>query len=237
MSRACRIVAEALDRVEEKIAPGVRTGDLDRLAEGLIRERGGVPAFKGYRGYPATLCVSINEEVVHGIPGKRILRDGDVVSVDVGVLVNGFFGDAARTVIAGGNGAGEFRKLVRTTREALAAGIAQTRAGKRLSDISHAIQRVAEENGFSVVRDFVGHGIGRALHEDPQIPNFGDPGAGPVLKEGMTFAIEPMINAGRPDVRILSDRWTAVAVDGRPSAHFEHTVAITSEGPIILTTV
>jgi len=236
MAGACRIVVETLDLVERHVTAGRTTEELDRLAEAHIRRQGGKPAFKGYRGYPATLCVSVNEEVVHGIPGRRTLRPGDVVSVDVGVLLDGFYGDAARTIIVDGGGSEEARRLVEATQEALAAGIAKAVPGNRLSDISNAVQQVAEGRGFSVVRDFVGHGIGRALHEDPQVPNFGEPGNGPLLREGMTLAIEPMINAGGPEVRILPDRWTAVAADGRPSAHFEHTVAVTSGGPRILTT-
>jgi len=234
MAEACVIVSETLKKVSENIGPGVTTMELDRIAESHITGRGAKPAFKGYRGYPATLCISVNEEVVHGIPGSRFLKSGDVVSVDVGVILNGFFGDAAFTVIVG-EGSDEARRLVRVTERSLQAGIEKAVAGNRLSDISSAVQRVVEENGFSVVRDFVGHGIGRDLHEDPQIPNFGRPGLGPVLREGMTLAIEPMVNAGVADIRILADKWTAVTADGRPSAHFEHTVAVTKDGPRRLT--
>jgi len=234
MAAACRIVAETLDLVEGMIETGVRSRSLDSAAEKHIRKRGGEPAFKGYRGYPATLCVSVNEQVVHGIPGSSKLMDGDLVSVDVGVLYDGFYGDAARSFIVG-SGTEETKKLLRVTRDALDAGIGEAIAGKRLSDISHAIQSLVEMNGFSVVRDFVGHGIGRSLHEDPQVPNYGQPGKGPLLKEGMTLAIEPMVNAGGSGVRILADRWTAVTLDGRASAHFEHTVAVTANGPRILT--
>jgi len=236
MTVSCRIVAETLDLVEGMIGPGVRTSSLDRAAEEHIGKQGAKPAFKGYRGYPATLCVSVNEQVVHGIPGASKLAEGDLVSVDVGVVCDGFYGDAARSFVVGA-GTDETRKLLQVTRDALEAGIGEAVAGRRLSDISHAIQSMVESNGFSVVRDFVGHGIGRSLHEDPQIPNYGQPGKGPVLKEGMTLAIEPMVNAGGAGVRILADRWTAVTLDGRASAHFEHTVAVTANGPRILTRV
>lgn len=234
MAEACLIVSETLKKVSENIGPGVTTQELDRIAESHITGKGAKPAFKGYRGYPATLCISVNEEVVHGIPGSRSLKAGDVVSVDVGVILNGFFGDAAFTIIVG-EGSDEAKRLVQVTERSLQAGIEKAVAGNRLSDISSEVQRVVEGNGFSVVRDFVGHGIGRELHEDPQIPNFGRAGLGPVLREGMTLAIEPMVNAGVADIRILPDKWTAVTADGRPSAHFEHTVAVTKDGPRILT--
>lgn len=234
MSRACRIAAETLKLVCEMARPGIKTLNLNRAAEAYIVEKGAKPAFKGYRGYPAALCVSVNDEVIHGIPNSRVLKDGDVLSVDVGVLIEGFYGDSARTVIIG-QGTSETERLVKVTSEALYAGVEQAVAGNRLSDISNAIQQVVENNGFSVVRDFVGHGIGRRLHEDPQIPNYGKPGKGPLLKAGMTFAIEPMVNTGSADVRILTDRWTAVTVDGKTSAHFEDTVAITENSPNILT--
>ncbi len=234
MAGACRIAAETLKLVCDMARPGIKTLNLNRAAEAYIIEKGAKPAFKGYRGYPATLCVSVNEGVIHGIPNSRALKDGDVLSVDVGVLIDGFYGDSARTVIIG-EGTAETIRLVEVTHAALHAGLGQAVAGNRLSDISSAIQQVVESNGFSVVRDFVGHGIGRRLHEDPQIPNYGKPGKGPLLKAGMTFAIEPMVNTGSADVRILPDRWTAVTVDGKPSAHFEHTVAVTENSPNILT--
>jgi len=234
MAKACRIAAETLNLVCEMARPGIKTLNLNRAAEAYIVERGAKPAFKGYRGYPAALCVSVNDGVIHGIPSSMALKDGDVLSVDVGVLIDGFYGDSARTVIIG-QGTAEVKRLVKVTYEALQAGVGQAVAGNRLSDISNAIQQVVESNGFSVVRDFVGHGIGRRLHEDPQIPNYGKPGKGPLLKAGMTFAIEPMVNSGGADVRILPDRWTAVTVDGKPSAHFEHTVAVTENSPNILT--
>ena len=234
MACACRIVAETLDLIEGMIERGVQTQELDRAAESHIEGRRAKPAFKGYRGYPATLCISVNDQVVHGIPGPRRLNDGDLVSVDVGVVCDGFYGDAARSYLVG-DGTDETRRLLQVTREALDAGIHEAVPGKRVSDISHAIQTLVESNGFSVVRDFVGHGIGRSLHEDPQIPNYGQPGKGALLKPGMTLAIEPMVNAGGSGVRILADRWTAVTLDGRASAHFEHTVAVTENGSRILT--
>lgn len=220
--------------LREKSQPGVKTVDLDRFAEAYIRERGALPAFKGYRGYPFTLCTSVNEQVVHGLPSERGLQEGDILSLDLGAIVEGYYGDAAITV-AVGDISPEAHRLLQTTREALHCGIAQAVPGHHLTDISHAIQRHVETQGFSVVRIFVGHGIGRALHEEPQIPNFGPPGRGPVLKSGMVLAIEPMVNAGSHEVAILEDRWTAVSQDRLLSAHFEHTVAITEKGPEILT--
>ena len=234
MARAGRVVAETLALVGEHARPGVTTGELDALAEEFIRSRGGVPTFKGYRGYPAAICTSPNDMVVHGIPGAYALSDGDLLSVDVGVTLDGFVADSAYT-FAIGDVPEEAARLLETGREALAAGIAACRAGNRLSDISHAIQRVTEANGFSVIRSLVGHGVGRSMHEDPQIPNFGEPGRGPVLLEGMTFAIEPMINAGGPDVFVADDEWSISSSDGSLSAHFEHTVAVTRDGPRILT--
>ncbi len=236
MACACRIVAETLDLIEGMIERGIQTRELDLAAEAHIEGRGARPAFKGYRGYPATLCISVNDQVVHGIPGPLRLKEGDLVSVDVGVVCDGFYGDAAGSYLVG-QGTDETRRLLQVTRDALEVGIGEAVPGKRVSDISHAIQTVVESNGFSVVRDFVGHGIGRSLHEDPQIPNYGDPGKGALLKPGMTLAIEPMVNAGGSGVRILADRWTAVTLDGRASAHFEHTVAVTENGPRILTRV
>ncbi len=232
--KSCLIVAEVLERLGEIVAPGVSTWDLNAISEEEAEKRGAVPAFKGYHGFPYALCTSINEEVVHGIPSKkRILREGDIVSVDFGVVVDGYYGDAAVTLPVG-KISEEAERLCRVTREALDQAIAQAVVGNRLSDISHAVQSYVEKFGYSVVREFVGHGIGRNLHESPQIPNFGPPGRGVKLKPGMVFAIEPMINQGVPDIRILEDRWTAVTADGKLSAHFEHTVAVTENGPDIL---
>jgi methionyl aminopeptidase len=235
MARAGEIVAETLEAVGEQIRPGVTTGELDRLADDHIRSRGGVPTFKGYRGYPASICVSPNEMIVHGIPGPYRLEEGDIVSVDVGVTLDGFVADSAYT-FAVGDVSPEAERLLEACQAALAAGIEQARPGNRLSDISHAVQRGNEEAGFSVVRALVGHGVGRSMHEDPQIPNFGPPGRGPTLVPGMTLAIEPMINAGSSEIVVLDDRWSIVTEDGSLSAHFEHTVAITDAGPRILTT-
>lgn len=229
-----KIVDEVLQALGRDMRPGIRTIDLDRIAEELIRQRGAEPAFKGYRGYPRAICASINEEVVHGIPGPRMLRPGDIVSIDVGVRLNGYYGDGAATFPVGRIDP-EIRRLIEVTKTALHRGIDQARLGNRLSDISHAIQSYVEANGFSVVKDFVGHGIGKDLHEEPQIPNFGEPHQGPRLKPGMVLAIEPMVNMGSFEVRILQDDWTAVTRDGRPSAHFEHSIAITASGPEILT--
>lgn len=235
--RACLIVAEVLERLREEIRPGITTWDLNRLSEELARKKKAKPAFKGYRGYPYALCTSINEEIVHGMPSKkRFLREGDIISLDFGVVVDGFYGDAAITVPVGKvNSRAE--KLCRVTEEALYKGIAEARVGNRLSDISHAIQSHVEKEGFSVVREFVGHGIGRFLHEDPQIPNYGPPGKGIRLKAGMVFAIEPMINEGTHQIEILPDGWTAVTKDRKLSAHFEHTIAITPSGPEILSSL
>lgn len=230
-----RILAEAMAMLRDLVKPGVSTQEIDREVEALIARRGARPAFKGYRGFPATVCTSINEEVVHGIPSpSRRLREGDIIGLDLGVIVDGYYADAAFT-LAVGEVPPEVRCLIEVTRESLDLGIAQARPGNRLGDISHAIQRHVEGHGFSVVRAFVGHGIGRALHEDPQIPNFGEPGRGPLLKPGMVLAIEPMVTMGRPEVRVLEDRWTAVTQDGSLAAHFEHTVALTGAGPVILT--
>lgn len=230
MARASRLVAETLAMLRREVRAGVTTEDLDRLAEQFIRSHGGTPAFKGYRNYPKTLCASINDQVVHGIPSKRTLKEGDIIGLDLGAIVDGFYGDSAVTV-AVGNVNPRIAELVKVTEEALYAGIAQAVVGNRLSDISHAVQRHAEAAGFSVVTDFVGHGIGRQLHEEPQVPNYGKPGQGPRLQEGMVLAIEPMINMGSSGVRVLDDRWTAVTADGSLSAHFEHTIAIQSSGP------
>ena len=236
MRAANVLVAEILAELASYTAPGVTTADLDQLAEKRVREAGAVPAFKGYRGYPATLCASVNEEVVHGIPSpSRRLNEGDIVSLDMGVLVDGFYGDSAVTVGVGTIDE-DAARLLRVTEEALYRGIDAARIGGRLSDIGYAIQGWVEEHGLSVVREFVGHGIGTKLHEEPQIPNYGQPGRGPRLAEGMVLAIEPMVNLGRPGVKVLPDGWTAVTRDGSLSAHFEHTVAITADGPQILTT-
>ncbi len=233
MEVANRIVAEILEGVKELIRPGVETLELDDAAQEMCRRRGVEPAFKGYRGYPRSICISVNEEVVHGIPGPRRLKEGDLVSLDFGVKYDGYYGDAALTV-----GVGEVspqaRQLTETTEKSLYAGIAAVRVGGHLSDISHAVQTVVEAAGFGVIRDFVGHGIGRSLHEDPQIPNFGPPGRGPRLQAGMTLAIEPMTAAGSWKVRILPDGWTAVTEDGSLAAHFEHSVALTESGVMIL---
>jgi methionyl aminopeptidase len=233
MERASRIVAEVLAAVKERLRPGMETRELDELAEELCRKHKVEPAFKGYRGYPASLCIAINEEVVHGIPGSRQLKSGDIVSLDFGVRCNGFYGDAAFTA-AVGEVSPQAQLLLKATEESLYAGIDKLRVGGRLSDISHATQTTVERYGFAVIRQFVGHGIGRSLHEDPQIPNFGPPGRGPVLKAGMTLAIEPMVSAGSWQVKILADGWTAVTQDGSLSAHFEHTVALTETGVLIL---
>ncbi len=226
LKRSNVIVAEVLQELKGMIIPGRTTQELDRVAEAIILSKGGVPAFKGYRNYPATICVSINEEVVHGIPGPRKLREGDIVSIDVGVNLNGYFGDAAITVPVGEVDQGA-KRLLEVTERALYIGIEMARVGNRLFDISHAIQKWVEGKGFSVVREFVGHGIGKNLHEEPQIPNFGSPGQGPRLEKGMVFALEPMVNEGTFEVKILSDGWTVVTTDGKRSAHFEHTIVIT----------
>lgn len=236
MSQGCVIVAETLDALKEVVRPGVATREIESFVEEKFAERGAVPAFKGYRNYPSSVCVSVNDQVVHGIPSGLTLKEGDIVSIDLGVYKDGFYGDAAVTLPVGKIGP-EAGKLIQVTEEALYLGIDKARVGNRVSDISWAVQSHAERNGFTVVRTFVGHGIGRSLHEEPQVANFGPPGQGPRLKEGMTLAIEPMVNAGRHEITILEDGWTAVTADGRLSAHFEHTVAITRNGPIILTKV
>ncbi|HSB43469.1 MAG TPA: type I methionyl aminopeptidase [Nitrospira sp.] len=230
MAEASRVVAEALEIVRKEVRPGISTDDLDRIAEEAIRARGGTPAFKGYRSYPKTLCASVNEQVVHGIPSKRKLKDGDIIGLDLGAIVGGFYGDSAVTV-AVGRISEATAKLVQVTEEALYLGIQQAVVGNRLTDISHAVQRYVESAGYSVVTEFVGHGIGRQLHEEPQVPNYGKPGQGPRLQPGMVLAIEPMVNMGGSAVRVLEDRWTAVTADGSLSAHFEHTIAIQPNGP------
>ena len=234
MARAGEVVAETLALVGEHARPGVTTQDLDELADDFIRSRGGIPTFKGYRGYPASICVSPNSMVVHGIPGMYALREGDVLSVDVGVTLDGFVADSAYTFPIG-EISEEAERLLEGCQAALAAGIEQCRVGNRLSDISHAIQVATESQGFSVVRSLVGHGVGRSMHEEPQIPNYGEAGRGPLLAEGMTFAIEPMITAGSADVVLHDDVWSISTADDSLAAHFEHTVAITAEGPRILT--
>lgn len=230
MAQASRVVAEALEIVKKEVRAGVTTDELDRLAEEAIRARGAIPAFKGYRSYPKTLCASVNEQVVHGIPSKRKLKDGDIIGLDLGAIVGGFYGDSAVTV-AVGQIDDKAAKLVQVTEEALYLGIQQAVVGNRLTDISSAVQRHVEAAGFSVVTEFVGHGIGRQLHEEPQVPNYGKPGQGPRLQPGMVLAIEPMVNMGGSAVRVLEDRWTAVTADGSLSAHFEHTIAIQATGP------
>jgi methionyl aminopeptidase len=229
LKRSNAIVAEIFEKLKGMISPGITTQELDGVAEEIILSRGAIPAFKGYRGFPATICVSINEEVVHGIPGQRRLKEGDVVSLDAGVNLKGYFGDAAITLPVGEVDA-VARRLLEVTEKALYIGIEKAKAGSRLFDISYAIQAWVESHGFSVVRDFVGHGIGKSLHEEPQIPNFGSPHQGPRLEKGMVLALEPMVNEGSYDVKVLADGWTVVTMDGKRSAHFEHTIAIT-DGP------
>jgi len=233
MAKASRVVAEALAVLKNAVKPGITTDELDRLAESEICARGAIPAFKGYRNYPKTLCASVNEQVVHGIPSKRTLKEGDIVGLDLGAIVGGFYGDSAVTV-AVGRIEEKAAALVRITEESLALAIEQARVGNRLSDISHAVQRHVEAAGYSVVTEFVGHGIGRQLHEEPQVPNYGKPGQGPRLQPGMVLAIEPMVNMGGSAVRVLDDRWTAVTADGSLSAHFEHTIAIQPSGPALV---
>jgi methionyl aminopeptidase len=233
---AGRIVAGTIDRVLSKVRPGVTTAFLDSVAEEYILERGATPSFKGYRGFPASICTSLNDEIVHGIPSdKRVLKEGDLLSLDFGAIWEGFHADSAVTVFVGDPPSSEAEKLVRVTEEALEAGIAQIRPGGRLSDISHAVQQVVEGAGFSVVREYVGHGVGRNLHEDPQIPNYGPPGRGPEMRPGLVIAVEPMVNVGDWPTRVLADDWTVVTEDGSLSAHFEHTIAVTEDGHEVLT--
>jgi methionyl aminopeptidase len=234
MAVACRIVAEVLQEIVQAVRPGLTTRDLDALAERNIRSRGAIPAFKGYRGFPNTLCVALNEQVVHGIPSKRRLKAGDIIGLDLGAKWEGYYGDAAVTIPIGQTSS-EAEDLITTAQEALSAGLGEVRPGTHLSNISHAIQHFVESRGYSVVRAFVGHGIGTELHEEPQVPNFGPPGRGPRLKTGMVLAIEPMVNRGDADVEILDDGWTVVTADSQLSAHVEHTVVITDEGHQILT--
>ena len=235
MKEACVVSARALQLAVKAIEPGVTTGEVDRIVRHYIESQGATPSFLGYGGFPASACISINDQVIHGIPGKRVIKAGDIVSVDVGACLNGFHGDNAAT-FAAGEISPDAQALMDATRESLYEGIRAAMAGGRVGDIGAAVQRYVEVRGYSVVRQFVGHGVGTNLHEDPSVPNFGTPGRGPRLLPGMTLAIEPMINAGTGDVRILSDGWTTVTKDGRLSAHFEHTVAITADGPVILTT-
>ncbi len=234
MREACIISARALKLAGEAVEPGVTTGEIDTLVRKFIESQGAKPSFLGYGGFPGSACISINETVIHGIPDKRVIQAGDIVSVDVGAYLNGYHGDNAATFAAGDVSA-EAKALMDATRESLYEGIAAATAGNRIGDIGAAVQRYVEVRGYSVVRQFVGHGVGTDLHEDPSVPNFGTPGRGPRLLPGMTLAIEPMINAGSPDVKILGDGWTTVTTDGKLSAHFEHTVAITPDGPVILT--
>jgi methionyl aminopeptidase len=234
MRAAGKVVAAALTEIMENVVPGMTTRDVDQMAERVILAHGAVPSFKGYHGYPATACIAINDEVVHGIPGSRVLEEGDIAGIDIGAILGGYQGDSAVTIPIG-KVSPEAEKLMRVTRESLFAGIRAAKIGNRLSDIGHAIQQYAESFGYSVVRDLVGHGIGREMHEEPQVPNYGRPGRGPRLQEGITLAIEPMVNTGGPEVVSLSDGWTIVTADRGLSAHFEHTVAITKSGPDILT--
>ena len=234
MRDAGKIVGQTLLELKKAIVPGVTTLELDRIADQYIRHAGAIPAFKGYGGFPANICTSVNEQVVHGIPGSRQLKSGDVISLDVGTKLNRYYGDAAITVPVG-DVDDELLKLLKVTEESLYRGIEKAIKGNRLSDISHAVQLHAESHGYGVVRDYVGHGIGQRMHEDPQIPNYGPPGRGPLLKNGMVLAIEPMINLGTPEVEVLADDWTVVTADGKISAHFEHTVAVTDGEPLILT--
>ncbi len=234
MRAANQLVARVLAELARAVAPGVTTFELDEMAEARLREQGASPAFKGYHGFPATICASIDEQVVHGIPSNRVLKEGEILSIDLGAVLDGYYGDAAVTVGVGRISA-KAAELLRVTEEALHLGIEQVRPGGRVSDIGHAVQTHVEAHGFSVVREFVGHGIGEALHEEPQVPNYGESGRGPQLAEGMVLAIEPMVNMGKPAVRILEDGWTSVSRDGSLSAHFEHTVAVGAEGADVLT--
>lgn len=236
MRRSGQIVREVLETVKSKVAPGVATMDLERMAEEKIRELGAKPAFKGYHDYPCVLCTSVNDEIIHGIPSeKRVLKAGDIVSIDCGVVMEGYYGDSAITVPVGGALSPQLTKLLEVTEAALKKAINEVRLGKTVGDVGAAVQEYVEANGFSVVRDFVGHGIGTHLHEDPQVPNYGTRGHGMRLREGMVLAIEPMVNIGKPGARVLDDKWTAVTEDGSYSAHFEHCVAVTRNGPLVLT--
>ena len=232
---ANQIVCNTLSRLKDLLKDGISTFEIDAMAEEIINGCAAKPAFKGYRGYPATTCISINEEIVHGIPSKkRILKNGDLVSIDLGVIYNEYYGDSAFSALVGDEGTSVAKDLIRVTEDSLYAGIKKIKVKKRLGDISNAIQNVVEKNGFGVVRQFVGHGIGTALHEPPEVPNYGRKGTGPILRTGMVFAIEPMVTEKSPEARITEDGWTAVTVDGGLAAHFEHTVAVTEKGPLIL---
>ena len=236
MRRSGHIVRQVLQELRAMVKPEVTTMDLEKTAERRIREFGAKPAFKGYYDYPCVLCTSVNEEIVHGIPSaKRVLKDGDIVSIDCGVVLDGYYGDAAITVAVGDSVSPERKKLMEVTEQSLYKGIEQAKIGNSISDIGAAVQSYVESNGFSVVREFVGHGIGTKLHEEPQVPNFRSRGADTRLREGMVLAIEPMVNSGRPEAKVLDDKWTAVTADGSSSAHFEHCVAVTKSGPLILT--
>jgi methionyl aminopeptidase len=236
MRRSGHVVREVLEELRAMVAPGVATMDLEKHAERRIKELGAKPAFKGYYDYPCVLCTSMNEEIVHGIPSaKRVLKDGDIVSIDCGVVMDGYYGDAAITVAVGDSVSPERKKLMEVTEQSLYKAIEQVKLGNSISDIGAAVQQYVEANGFSVVREFVGHGIGTKLHEEPQVPNFKSRGADTRLREGMVLAIEPMVNSGRPEAKVLDDKWTAVTADGSSSAHFEHCVAVTRNGPLILT--
>jgi methionyl aminopeptidase len=235
LRRSGRMVRQVLGEVRDLVRPGVTTNDLEKYVSKRFKELGARPAFKGYRGYPCCLCASVNEEVIHGIPSdRRTLKEGDILSLDTGVVLDGYYGDSAITVPVGAIADSAYR-LLRVTEEALELALQKVRLGNRLGDVSATVQDYAEKNGYSVVREFVGHGIGKAMHEEPQVPNFGQAGHGPILKQGMVFAVEPMINAGGAGVRVLGDNWTAVTVDGKLSAHFEHMVAVTRNGPDVLT--
>jgi len=234
MRRAGKILIRFFEEIEGRVKPGVTTGELDRFAEDFILSQKGKLAFKGYHGFPATICASVNDEVVHGMPGKRKLAEGDIIGIDVGAVVEGFYADAART-FAVGTISGDIRKLLTVTRESLDAGIRAVRPGNRISDISHAVESTVKPHGYGIVRNYVGHGIGANLHEEPQIPNYGKPHQGAEIKPGMAFAIEPMVNAGSHEVKLLKDGWTVVTADGRPSAHFENTVLVTEAGAELIT--
>ena len=233
------VVAEVLLELKDRLVPGITTKDLDLWAAESIHKKGGKSADLGYHGYPAHICVSVNEQLVHGIPSGRVINEGDIVSIDVTVIKNGWHGDAAVTIIVGNPDAipESHQRLVKVTADSLSLGIEQAVVGNRIGDISHAVQAYVEKHGFSVIREMIGHGIGRSMHEDPPVPNYGSPGRGPRLLEGMVLAIEPMVSMGRPDIRVLDDGWTVVMKDGMPSAHFEHTVAVTKDGPVILTSL
>jgi methionyl aminopeptidase len=235
LRRSGRMVRQLLGEIRTLVRPGITTLDLEKFLVRRLKELGARPAFKGYRGYPCCLCASVNDEVIHGIPSaRRTLKEGDIVSLDTGVVLDGYFGDSALTVPVGAISESA-QRLLKVTEESLELALDKVRVGNRLGDVSSTVQEHAEKNGYSVVREFVGHGIGKAMHEEPQVPNFGQPGHGPVLKEGMVLAIEPMVNVGKPAVRVLDDNWTAVTVDGSLSAHFEHMVAVTRNGPDVLT--